>query len=100
MASIYIHLFGKPAWEIDLERELSKDFSEAILVKGDELQKRLKDISEHTKILFDNGWKCYGMLYDVEFYKKISIDDAKKELEDLGLKILIENLEEDFEEEE
>ena len=31
------------------------------------------------------GWEGYGLLYDVEFYKAVTLKDAEEELKGLGI---------------
>jgi hypothetical protein len=35
--------------------------------------------------LLDHGWDEYGALYDINFYKQIPLEQAKKELKEMGL---------------
>ena len=101
MVELSLHLFGKPAWELnDFEgNELGEDFSEKLKALGDELRERLYNLAKIHSILLKNGWTAYGGLYDITYYKDISLEEAKKELKDLGLEEYVENLIEDFEEE-
>lgn len=100
MAYIMIHLWSKPAWMLDMEKELNKEFIEELSNVSDELHKRVKETVIQMEKLFKNGWKAHGTLYDVEFYKDLSVDEAEKELNRLGLGILIDCLDEYDEEEE
>lgn len=96
-----IHLFGKPAWELDdLEGDLPKDYSEKLRELGGELEKRLHDTAYVFDVLVKNGWQPYGTLYDINFSKDITMKEAEQELKTLGLQDYIENLTELEEEEE
>jgi len=101
MVELSLHLFGKPAWELDdfEGNELGEDFSEKLKALGDELRERLYNLAKIHSILLRNGWTAYGGLYDITYYKDISLKEAKKELKELGLEEYVENLIEDFEEE-
>ncbi len=81
MVEINIHLFGKPEWEMDLEKASSDDFK----LLGEELKERLARISELIIILEKNGWERSAGLYDIMYYKKIKLEDAKKEVKELGI---------------
>jgi hypothetical protein len=79
-------LFGKPAWEIEeLESEVNFKVLEEISSLGKELQQRLWWVARTGKELLNHGWEAYGTLYDIEFYKPISLEKAKRELKELGL---------------
>lgn len=82
MAEISIRLFLKPEAEIDLEKADADDFKEL----GNELQRRLKKVSEIIEKLEKNGWERSAGMYDINFYKKIKIQKAKEELKKLGIK--------------
>jgi len=102
MVELSLHLFGKPAWELDdfEGKELGEDFSEKLRSLGDELKERLYNVAKIHGVLLKNGWTAYGGLYDITYYKDIPLEEAKKELKELGLEDYIENLMEDLEEEE
>ena len=97
-----IHLFGKPAWEIDNFEgcELDAEFSNVLRALGDNLRSRLYEIARVHELLVRNGWTAYGTLYDIDYYKDVSIEEAEKELRSMGLDNLVDLLEEEFEEEE
>ncbi len=82
MVEISVFLFGKPEMEMDTEKAKPEEIREL----GNELQARLKKIGEIVGKLEKNGWERAGGLYDINFYKKIKEDDAKKELASLGIK--------------
>lgn len=82
MATIDIWLFGKPEWEIDLDKATPKD----LRCLGDNLKERLYRISEIVEKLEGNEWRKSGGMYRLFIYKDISRTDAKKELEKLGIR--------------
>ena len=103
---LLINLFGKPAWEIAdfVDKELDIEFAEELKKLGDELRERLYKIAKLHEILVKNSWTATGSLYDIIYWKDISLDEAKEELRRLGLDEYAEYLEEvpqrdDFEEE-
>lgn len=101
MVELILHLFGKPAWELEeLEgNRLGEDFSEKLKALGDELKERLYSLADVHSVLVKNGWEARGGLYDIAYYKNISLKEAEKELKEIGLEDYIENLIEDIEEE-
>ena len=96
-----ITLFGKPAWEIeDFEgEELGIEFIEKLKKLGDELRERLYELAKLHELLIKNGWTATGGLYDIIYWKDISLKEAQEELKKLGLEKYIEYLEEVPEEE-
>lgn len=82
MVEVSLFLFGKPEMEIDTEKAKPEDIKEL----GNELQARLKRISVIVEKLEKNGWERSGGLYDINFYKKISEEEAKAELKKLDIK--------------
>lgn len=95
MAEISIHLFSKPEVEIDLEKAKPEEFKQL----GNELQERLNKVSEIIEKLEKNGWERSAGMYDVNFYKKIKIKEAKEELKKLDIKEdEIDIVEEEFDE--
>ena len=99
---ISIFLFGKPAWEIDeLEgNQLDQTFSNVLRALAEDLRSRLLEIARAHELLVRNGWEAYGGLYEILYYKDISRDQAEKELEELGIKHIVDYVEEVEEEEE
>ncbi|MBS3112182.1 hypothetical protein J4459_02875 [Candidatus Woesearchaeota archaeon] len=91
MANISIFLFGRPSWELPL---LGGEIISGIIFKelGEELGERLHIIGSVVDKLIDFGWKCNGGYYDIWLYKEISNEEARIELEKLGL-LKIANLE-------
>ena len=82
---ISVFLFGKPAWELeDLEgNELPASYSQKLRELGKELDKRLQRIADIYDKLVANGWKPYGTLYDIDFFKE-DIKDANQAREELA----------------
>ena len=74
-------LFGKPEWEIDLDKATVEDIRDL----GLDLKERLDRTSVIIDKLENNGWKRYAGLYDINFYKDVSLGDGKKELEMLEI---------------
>jgi hypothetical protein len=84
---LFLWLFGKPAWEIkELEGgDVTPKLLKQIEALGEELQERLQWTAKVARELLDHGWDGYGALYDINFYKQIPLEQAKKELEEMGL---------------
>ncbi len=82
MATIDIWFFGKPEWEIDLDKATPQDIKDL----GEDLRIRLGRISEIVEKLENNGWNRGGGLYNLYFYKAIAKDLVGEELEKLGIK--------------
>lgn len=74
---IDVHLFGKPEWEIDLDKASAEDIKDLGLV----LKERLKRASVIIDKLEKSGWKRSAGLYDIFLHKDISMEDTKNELE-------------------
>ena len=98
-----LFLFGKPAWELDMEEASAEE----IRKKGDEIKERLYRIAEIMEKLERAGWERYSAsLYSISFYKEINEEEAKEELRRLGIDpeevslMEIEEEEEEAEEEE
>jgi hypothetical protein len=87
LVTVSVFLFGKPAWEIDgLEGSpVDLELLEAIASCGQQLSRRLARAAELGKRLVERGWEGYGLLYDVEFYKSVTLRDAEEELKALGI---------------
>lgn len=101
MATITVYLFGKPAWEIEnLEGELTPLVLKQINELGPELAQRLEVAGNNISKLINNGWSGYGGLYDVMLSKDVSVEEATKELETLGIDSDTVNIEEDTDDEE
>jgi hypothetical protein len=85
--TISLFLFGKPAWEIDrLEgSDVDPELLNEIAACGQELKKRLTRAAEIGKRLLDKRWAGSGGLYDIDFYKAVSLKDAEEELKSLGI---------------
>ena len=87
LVTVSVFLFGKPAWEIDILEGADVDVKllNEVSACGEELFRRLKRASQMGKKLLDGGWDGCGLLYDIDFYKEISLKDAQKELEEMGI---------------
>jgi len=87
LVTVSVFLFGKPAWEIDgLEGSpVDLELLDAIASCGQELGRRLTRVADLGKRLVERGWEGYGLLYDVEFYKSVTLRDAEEELKAMGI---------------
>jgi hypothetical protein len=87
LVTVSVFLFGKPAWEIEgLEGSpVDLELLSAIASCGQELNRRLTRVAELGRKLVVKGWEGYGLLYDVEFYKAVSLKDAEEEMKALGI---------------
>ena len=102
---LMVHLFGKPAWELDdFEGDIPEGYSGKLRQLGEDLKARLNEVAGVFDKLVKNGWQPYGTLYDINFVKDVTLKEAEEELRKLGLQDYIENLneieEEEWEEEE
>lgn len=98
--TVMVHLFGKPAWEMDLENvEVDQDMIETIERLGGELQTRLGRASEILRILTGGGWTGEGGLYDVMLYKDQGLEETERELVRHGINPSEVTIEEETEEE-
>ena len=84
MTEISIWLYGKPEWEINNLDEIT---GEQLKEHGKELMKRLSHIGDIVTKLEKNDWSRSAGLYDLFFYKDISVDKAKEELTNLGIDV-------------
>ncbi len=70
MVETMIHLFGKPAWEIDVEGcDLNPDIIKEIDQLATNLHNRLKNTAKLLKLFLDKQWEGMGGLYDITIYK-------------------------------
>jgi len=98
LTEVSIHLYGKPAWDLEIEVEFN---AEKIINMGKYLNEWLPKVVEIGKKLIDNGWEYYGGLYDVNFTKNITKEETKEELKKLNVDLDCVNInEEEFEDEE
>jgi hypothetical protein len=87
LVTVSVFLFGKPAWEIErlegspVDLELLNEVASC----GKELCKRLARAAELGRKLVERGWEGVGLLYDIDFYKSVSLRDAEEELKALGI---------------
>lgn len=84
MVEISIWLFGKPAWEMDIE---GQEITSGVMFeeKAKELYDRLVEVSVVVEKLLTKEWSISGALYDLYARKDISEEEAKKELKSLDL---------------
>ncbi len=87
LVTVSVFLFGKPAWEIDgLEGSpVDMELLNEVASRGQELSRRLARAAELGRKLVERGWEGVGLLYDIDFYKSISLRDAEEELKALGI---------------
>ncbi|MDI6591637.1 MAG: hypothetical protein QME61_01740 [Patescibacteria group bacterium] len=92
-------LYYKPGPDMDIEGK--ENFDPNILREhGKFLKEDLESIADQLEKLKKAGWSYCGGLYDVMCSKDISVEEAKKELKELGIEIDEDNLMELEEEEE
>ncbi len=87
VARLSIFLFGKPAWELERLEGGDVDISliDEIAGLGDKLKTRLTRVAQIARKLLNNGWEGYGLLYDMDFCKEVSLESAQEELRSLGI---------------
>jgi len=87
LVTVSVFLFGKPAWEIDgLEgADIDAKVLDDVSACGRELLDRLERAAEIGRKMLDAGWEGCGLLYDIDFYKETSLEDAEQELEAMGI---------------
>tara|TARA_Y100000310_G_C20672353_1_gene810994 strand:- start:357 stop:599 length:243 start_codon:yes stop_codon:yes gene_type:complete len=68
---------------LDLEKASPEDFEEL----GKDLNFWLKRVKEIITKLESNGWDRSAGLYDLFYYKEITLEEAKKELKDLKISL-------------
>ncbi len=84
MIQASIHIHGKPEWDIQTNEDDS--FSPDVLRKrGNELQKHLHEVADIMQKLIAQGWDYELCLYDLNFGKDITKEQAEKELKELGI---------------
>lgn|SRR3989344_9141527 len=95
MINLSLFLYGKPAWDMDIEGEEDID-PEILKEQGDYLKEHLHAIAGIVKKLKSAGWECCGTLYTLEFYNEEirSKKEALKELKRLDIDQDIFSLEE------
>lgn len=100
MVEFSLMLYYKPGPDMDIERK--ENFDPQILrEQGKFLKENLEKIANQLEKLKRAGWEYSGGLYNVICYKDISIEEAKKELKELGIDVDEDNLielEEEFDE--
>ena len=87
LVTVSVFLFGKPAWEVeDLEgADVDARLLDEVGACGEELFRRLTRAAQIGKELLGGGWKGCGLLYEIEFYKEISLKDAEQELGEMRI---------------
>jgi hypothetical protein len=99
LVTVSIFLFGKPAWEIErlegspVDLELLGEVASC----GRDISARLARVAELGKKLVERGWEGVGLLYDIDFYKSVSLRDAEEELKVLGIEPDEVSIREEFE---
>lgn len=100
MVEFSLMLYYKPGPDMDIEGK--ENFNPNILREhGKYLKEDLEKAADQLEKLKKAGWSYEGGLYDVMCYKDISIEEAKKELKELGIDVDEDNLmelEDEFEE--
>jgi hypothetical protein len=83
--SITVHLFGKPAWELNKEGEAVEP--DELRALGEDLRARLRAAADAIERLTAKGWEATLMLYDVDLsHPYVDTEaDARARVEDLGL---------------
>ncbi len=76
-----IFLFGKPEWMIDLDNATAENIRDL----GSEIKERLDNVSIIMEKLENKGWRRSAGLYDLFFYKNITLENGKKELAGLDI---------------
>jgi len=82
MAEILLDLFGKPEWEIDIEKAKPNDIKKL----GKELKLRLENVAKIIGRLEKNGWERRAGLYEISLFKEVSKKDVKRELKKLYIR--------------
>jgi len=87
LVGVSVFLFGKPAWEIErLEgAEVTPELLDQVAKCGQELDVRLARAAELGKKLLGRGWEGIGLLYEIDFYKAVTLKECEKELNALGI---------------
>lgn len=78
---ITLWLFGKPEWEIDLEKAKPDD----IAALGKDIKDRLERVSKIFEKLEKNDWDRSAGLYDIMMFKNVTKKEAIKELKRLEI---------------
>ena len=84
---VSVFLFGKPGWEIQrLEgSDVDSDLLDEVASCGRDIGKRMGRVAELGRRLLESGWRGSGGLYDIDFYKAVSLKEAQEELGALGI---------------
>jgi hypothetical protein len=85
-SNITIFLFGKPAWEMNLEgADAGYEMVEEIDKLSSVMGGRLREAARILKKLLDSGWSGQGCLYDISMYKDQTRAETERELVRLGI---------------
>lgn len=97
MIILKLYLHGKPNWYLPIEG--TKKVNPIILrLYADQLKEHLYNAAEMVRKLQDKNWlllKTYGTMYYLEYCKfNTNQDEAKKELEEIGIssQVMIEEV--------
>jgi hypothetical protein len=99
---VSVLLFLKPSDEMEIEG--GKATPKMLREKARELKERLERAADIFEKLEADGWElseAYGSVYSLDFYKDVSEEEAKRELEKIGVapeEVSIRELEEEEEE--
>ncbi len=87
LVTVTVFLFGKPAWEIDgLEgADVDVKLLDEVDSCGEHLFRRLARAAQIGRKLLGSGWEGCGLIYEIDFYKEISLRDAEVELKGMGI---------------
>jgi hypothetical protein len=93
MVEFSLFLYYKPGPDMDIEGKENFD-PQIRREQGKYVKEDLEAIANQLEKLKKAGWSYSGELYDVMCSKDISIEEAKKELKEMGIDVDEENLEE------
>ncbi|MBI5392190.1 hypothetical protein HZB00_04265 [Candidatus Woesearchaeota archaeon] len=84
MIELCLWVFGKPAWEMDLE---STELRSSLVLKAEELQERLCSLSIILERLEDAGWQRYHDSYSLYLYHPAlnTLEEARFMLQELEI---------------
>jgi len=89
---LVVMLFGKPEWELSLRDFMDLDFADELREYADSLRNWLYRVADLHEKLLRNGWYAAGGMYDITYYKDVSMKEAERELKKLGLEDFIDDL--------
>jgi hypothetical protein len=87
LVTVSVFLFGKPSWEVEgLEgSEVTPQLLDEVASCGREIDRRLGRAAELGAKLLGRGWEGLGLVYEIDFYKAVSLRAAEEELKALGV---------------